>query len=50
MQYTLNNDTDMESALPGYQSWQDKANHGTGPGAGIGETMVWTERIDPDDH
>ncbi|MEU5025402.1 hypothetical protein [Streptomyces milbemycinicus] len=50
VQYTLNNDTDMESALPGYQSWQDKANHGTGPGAGIGETMVWTERIDPDDH
>jgi hypothetical protein len=50
VQYTLKNDTDMESALPGYQSWQDKANHGTGPGAGIGETMVWTERIDPDDH
>ncbi|MDX3227846.1 hypothetical protein [Streptomyces sp. ME19-01-6] len=50
VQYTLTNDTDTESFLPGYQDWQGKANHDTGPGAGIGETMVWTERIDPDDH
>lgn len=50
VQYTLNNDTDMESFIPGYQSWQAKANHGSGPGAGISETMVWTERIDPADH
>ncbi|MEU1788220.1 hypothetical protein ABZ553_20560 [Streptomyces sparsogenes] len=49
VQYTLHNDTDMESFLPGYQSWQRKANHGSGPTAGIQETMVWTERIDPSD-
>ncbi|MEU1663760.1 hypothetical protein ABZ547_09095 [Streptomyces sparsogenes] len=47
VQYTLHNDTDMESFLPGYQSWQRKANHGAGPAADIKETMVWTERIDP---
>jgi hypothetical protein len=50
VQYTLRNDTDMESALPFYQNWQEKANHDTGPGADIKETMVWTERIAPDDH
>jgi hypothetical protein len=50
VQYTLKNDTDMESFFPGYQSWQAKANHDSGPGADIKETMVWTERIDPKDH
>lgn len=49
VQYTLTNDTDMESFLPGYQGWQRKANHDVGPGAGIRETMVWTERVDPND-
>lgn len=49
VQYTLRNDTDMESFLPGYQTWQRAANHDVGPGADIQETMVWTERIDPND-
>lgn len=50
VQYTLHNDTDMESFLPGYSGWQQRFNHGSGPTADIKETMVWTERIDPDDH
>ncbi|QKV91498.1 hypothetical protein HUT19_06825 [Streptomyces sp. NA02950] len=50
VQYTLKNDTDMESFLPGYPKWQEKLNHGSGPGADIKERMVWTERIDPADH
>ncbi|MER6143965.1 hypothetical protein ABT174_28665 [Streptomyces sparsogenes] len=49
VQYTLHNDTDMESFLPGYSGWQRKANHGAGPAADIKETMVWTERLDPAD-
>ncbi|MEU8827810.1 hypothetical protein [Streptomyces sp. NPDC048636] len=50
VQYKLTNDTDMESFLPGYPDWQEKLNHKKGPASDIGETMVWTERIDPADH
>lgn len=50
VQYTLRNDTDMESFLPGYQKSQETLNHDNGPGADIKEVMIWTERIDPDDH
>ncbi|MBO3676523.1 hypothetical protein [Streptomyces sp. NEAU-YJ-81] len=50
VQYTLKNDTDMESFIPGYSSVEKIANHDTGPGAGIKERMVWTERVDPADH
>ncbi|MGP3975889.1 hypothetical protein ACTWQF_18135 [Streptomyces sp. 8N114] len=56
VQYTLNNDTDVESFLPGYPKWQSIFNPSSGPGTGIHEKMTWTERIhpprfeDPDDH
>ncbi|GAA2336178.1 hypothetical protein [Streptomyces cuspidosporus] len=49
VQYTLHNDTDMESFLPGYSGWQQRFNHDSGPAADIKETMVWTERLDPAD-
>ncbi|MBE9499186.1 hypothetical protein IHE61_14655 [Streptomyces sp. GKU 257-1] len=47
VQYTLNNDTDVESFLPGYPKWQEKLNRSAGPGTGIHEKMTWTERIHP---
>ncbi|MEU2721889.1 hypothetical protein [Streptomyces smyrnaeus] len=47
VQYTLNNDTDVESFLPGYPKWQEKLNPPAGPGTGIHEKMTWTERIHP---
>ncbi|MFI0815912.1 hypothetical protein ACH4TX_00525 [Streptomyces sp. NPDC021098] len=50
VQYSLKNDTDMRSFIPGYSSAEEIANHDTGPGAGIAERMVWTERIDPADN
>ncbi|GAA2406787.1 hypothetical protein GCM10010420_38560 [Streptomyces glaucosporus] len=48
VRYTLTNDTDMESALPGYWGWQERLNHDRGPGRDIKEAMTWTERIGPD--
>ncbi|WP_432034821.1 hypothetical protein [Streptomyces cucumeris] len=50
VQYTVTNDTDMESFIPGYGKWQKKLNYEEGWGAGIKERMEWTERIDPADH
>ncbi|MCQ8188089.1 hypothetical protein [Streptomyces rugosispiralis] len=50
VQYTVRNDTDMESFVPGYSKWQKVFNHDNGPGADIKERLVWTERIDPADH
>ncbi|MEU9863340.1 hypothetical protein AB0D99_20950 [Streptomyces sp. NPDC047971] len=47
VQYTLTNDTDMESFLPGYPEWQRKLNHEQGPGRDIEETITWTERLNP---
>ncbi|WP_431775302.1 hypothetical protein [Streptomyces cucumeris] len=49
VQYSVKNDTDMESFIPGYQKAQQKLNHDSGPAADIKERMVWTERIDPAD-
>ncbi|MFF5423296.1 MULTISPECIES: hypothetical protein [unclassified Streptomyces] len=48
VQYTLTNDTDMESFLPGYPKWQEKLNHEHGPGRDIEETITWTERLNPE--
>ncbi|MFI0773964.1 hypothetical protein [Streptomyces sp. NPDC021212] len=50
VQYTVKNDTNMESFMPGYQKWQEGFNHDSGPTADIKERMVWTERIDPAEH